>query len=104
VSIFTNAIQAMTDHGTLSVSIKPGTDDRNVLIKISDTGSGIPEEDIKNIFEPFFTTKSAGKGTGLGLSVCKSLVMEHDGEVHVKSQVNKGTTFTIKFPLFKEAV
>jgi signal transduction histidine kinase len=103
VSIFTNAIQAMTDHGTLSVSLKPGTDDRNILIKISDTGSGIPEEDIKNIFEPFFTTKSAGKGTGLGLSVCKSLVMEHEGEIHVESQINEGTTFTIKFPLYKES-
>ena len=103
VSIFTNAIQAMKDHGTLSVSLKPGTEDRYVHIKISDTGSGIPEEDIKNIFEPFFTTKSAGKGTGLGLSVCKSLVMEHDGEVHVESQSGKGTTFTITFPLYKES-
>ena len=93
----------MTNHGTLSVSLKPGTDDRNVLIKISDNGQGIPEEDIKNIFEPFFTTKPVGKGTGLGLSVCKSLVMEHNGEVDVESQSGKGTTFTITFPLYKES-
>jgi signal transduction histidine kinase len=102
VSVFTNAIQAMRETGTLSVSLKTGTDDRNVIIKINDTGPGIPEEDIKNIFEPFFTTKPVGKGTGLGLSVCKSLVMEHDGEINVESRIGKGTTFTIKFPLYEE--
>lgn len=101
VSILTNAIQAMSGSGTLSVSLEPETDDNNVLIKISDTGSGIPEEDIKNIFEPFFTTKPLGKGTGLGLSVCKSLVMEHNGEINVESRLDQGTSFTIKFPLYE---
>lgn len=101
VSILTNAIQAMSGSGTLSVSLVPETDDNNVLIEISDTGSGIPEEDIKNIFEPFFTTKPVGKGTGLGLSVCKSLVMEHNGEINVESRLDQGTSFTIKFPLYE---
>lgn len=101
VSILTNAIQAMSGSGTLSVSLETETDDHNVLIKISDTGSGIPEEDIKNIFEPFFTTKPVGKGTGLGLSVCKSLVMEHNGEINVESRLDQGTSFTIKFPLYE---
>ncbi len=103
VSILTNAIQAMSGSGTLSVGLEPETDDNNVLITISDTGSGIPEEDIKNIFEPFFTTKPVGKGTGLGLSVCKSLVMEHNGEINVESRLDQGTSFTIKFPLYEEA-
>ncbi len=99
VSILTNAIQAMSGSGMLSVGLVPETDDNSVFIQISDTGSGIPEEDIKNIFEPFFTTKPAGKGTGLGLSVCKSLVMEHNGEINVESRLGQGTSFTIKFPL-----
>jgi signal transduction histidine kinase len=102
VSVFTNAIQAMKENGTLSVSLKPRPEDKNVIVKINDTGLGIPAEDIKNIFEPFFTTKPVSKGTGLGLSVCKSLVMEHDGEINVESRLGKGTTFTIKLPLHEE--
>ena len=100
VSIFTNAIQAMRENGTLSVSLKPGMNDNYILIKISDNGPGIPEEDINNIFEPFFTTKPVGKGTGLGLSVCKSLVLEHNGEINVESSLGEGTTFTIRLPLY----
>jgi len=69
INIILNAIQAMTDTGTLTIGVKPDTENKKILIKISDTGPGIPEEDIKNIFEPFFTTKAVGKGTGLGLYV-----------------------------------
>ncbi|HDH53281.1 MAG TPA: HAMP domain-containing histidine kinase, partial [Nitrospirae bacterium] len=74
-----------------------------VLIKISDTGPGIREEDIKNIFDPFFTTKPVGEGTGLGLSVCQSLVQEHHGEIEVRSSLGNGTAFIIKFPKYKES-
>ncbi len=103
VSIFTNAIQAMKGKGTLSISVRPD-DDKNVLIKISDTGQGIAKENIKNIFEPFYTTKPVGEGTGLGLSVCHSLVQEHNSEIEAESELGKGTTFTIKFPLYEEVV
>jgi signal transduction histidine kinase len=98
ISIMTNAIQAMEEEGTLTVIVQPDEGNRNVLIKISDTGPGIPEEELKNIFEPFFTTKAVGKGTGLGLSVSRSLVMEHKGEIEVESRPGEGTTFTIKLP------
>ena len=101
VSIFTNAIQAMKDNGKLTVSLMPDTENKNILITISDTGPGIPGEDIKNIFDPFFTTKPVGEGTGLGLSVCHSLVQEHRGRIEVKSKLGRGTVFIIKFPQYE---
>ncbi len=103
INIIINGIQAMKDKGTLSVSVKPDNNQNNIYIIISDTGPGIPEEDIKNIFEPFFTTKAIGEGSGLGLSVSHGLIIEHKGEIEVKSKVGMGTTFIIKFPLYKEA-
>lgn len=101
ISIITNAIQAMKDSGTLTVSVSPDAN-KNMLIKISDTGKGIPETDLKNIFEPFFTTKPPGEGTGLGLAVTLTLVTEHKGEIDVESKAGEGTTFTIKLPLCGE--
>jgi signal transduction histidine kinase len=100
ISIINNAIQAMKDAGTLTVRVGPDDKKQNVLVKISDTGKGIPESDIKNIFEPFFTTKPPGEGTGLGLAVSKTLVTEHKGEILVESKAGTGTTFTIKLPLY----
>ncbi len=102
INITVNAIQSMRDKGTLTISVKPDSENKNILIKISDTGLGIPEDDLKNIFEPFFTTKAVGKGTGLGLSVSHSLLIEHGGEVEVESRSGAGTTFIIKLPLYKE--
>jgi len=99
ISIITNAIQAMKDAGTLTVGVGMDDKNRNVLVKISDTGKGIPERDIKNIFEPFFTTKPPGEGTGLGLAVSQTLVAEHKGEILVESKVGVGSVFTIKLPL-----
>ncbi|NOZ68270.1 MAG: HAMP domain-containing protein [Deferribacteres bacterium] len=103
VNIIVNAIQSMKEgEGTLTISVRPDADSRNILIKISDTGHGIPEKDLKNIFEPFFTTKSVGEGTGLGLSVSHSLIMEHNGKIEVESKPGEGSTFTVKLPLYKE--
>ena len=59
---------------------------------------GIPKNDIDKIFEPFFTTKEVGEGSGLGLSIVYGIIQKHKGEITVSSQVNKGTTFTIKLP------
>ncbi len=96
LNIISNAIDAMADGGTLKVeSERRGND---VLIKISDTGIGIKKEHLNRIFEPFFTTKGYGRGTGLGLSISYQIVKEHNGEIIVESEYDKGTTFTITLP------
>jgi signal transduction histidine kinase len=97
-----NAIHEMKNKGTLTISAVPDTTDNQILIKICDTGGGIPEENIKNIFEPFFTTKDVGEGTGLGLSVSQGIINDHNGDIAVESKLGVGTTFIIKLPLFKE--
>ncbi|OGN98610.1 MAG: hypothetical protein A2Y89_03700 [Chloroflexi bacterium RBG_13_51_18] len=73
----------------------------HVNIVFSDNGCGINKQIMPRIFDPFFTTKEIGKGTGLGLSICYSIIVKHGGKIGVKSQVNEGTTFTIKIPVVK---
>ena len=68
-------------------------------IAISDTGCGIPKEDLKSIFEPFFTTKEEGKGVGLGLSVAYGIITRHNGTIDVESTLGQGSTFTISLPV-----
>jgi two-component system NtrC family sensor kinase len=71
----------------------------HVNIHFTDNGCGIKKQVMPRIFDPFFTTKEVGKGTGLGLSICYSIIVKHGGKINVKSQVNEGTTFTIKMPV-----
>lgn len=97
IALATNAIDAMPLGGTLTFSVR-GQANR-VLIQVSDTGNGIPTEDLSKIFEPFFTTKEVGKGTGLGLAVCYGIVSDHSGRISVRSTPNKGTDFTISLPV-----
>jgi two-component system, NtrC family, sensor kinase len=100
IALATNAIDAMPFGGVLRiVSRKNG---RNVLVEVSDTGVGIPPENVAKIFEPFFTTKEVGKGTGLGLAVCYGILTEHGGSLDVQSTVNVGTTFTISLPAINQ--
>jgi PAS domain S-box-containing protein len=76
--------------------------ERYVILSISDTGRGIPNEIKGKIFDPFFTTKEPGKGTGLGLAMVYGIIKEHNGIIDVKTQVGKGTTFEIYLPVFEE--
>jgi iron only hydrogenase large subunit-like protein len=96
-----NAVEAMPKGGTLKITLS-GTD-HEVEMAISDTGVGIPEENMEKIFTPFFTTKEVGKGTGLGLPLIYGIVKMHRGQVQVTSNADPwkgetGTTFTIKIP------
>lgn len=99
IALATNAIDAMTDGGTLT--FRAYTQSNRVTIEIKDTGIGISSENMSKIFEPFFTTKEVGKGTGLGLAVCYGIITEHGGRLSVRSNVGVGTTFTIFLPIQK---
>jgi signal transduction histidine kinase len=98
INLITNASEAMEDGGTLTISTR-SIDDQNVEIKFTDTGSGIPKEDLHKIFAPFYTTKILGKGTGLGLSIVYGIIKMHRGQITVQSKIWEGTTFTITLPV-----
>jgi len=95
-NIMTNAIQAMKESGG-ELTIDAEEQNENVVIRFSDTGCGIPPENLEKIFEPLFTTKP--KGIGLGLAITKRLIEQNGGNISVTSEMNKGTTFTITLPL-----
>ncbi|MCA9471222.1 MAG: ATP-binding protein [Nitrospirales bacterium] len=97
VNLMTNAIHAMEGKGTLSLSSWHGQNRGNIAI--TDTGCGIPEENLNKIFEPFFTTKAVGSGTGLGLYNVAGIIKKYGGHLSVESKVGAGTTFVIDLPL-----
>jgi len=99
INVILNAVQAMKEIGTLTINTSHDKNNDMVVIEISDTGCGIPEEMIDRIFDPFFTTKEVGEGTGLGLSIAYGIVTKHHGRMRVKSKVGEGSTFTIKIPV-----
>jgi signal transduction histidine kinase len=102
LNLFLNAKDAMTEGGTLRV--RAVAVDSRLEVSVSDTGSGISQDNIKKIYDPFFTTKVAGKGTGLGLSVSYGIVKEHSGTISVESKLGSGTSFKLEFPLIRKAV
>jgi len=98
VNLFNNSADAMEKGGTITISTHP-SDAQSVEIRISDTGCGIPTENISKLFTPFFTTKPIGKGTGLGLSIVYGIIKLHHGQIMVNSQVGQGTTIIITLPI-----
>jgi signal transduction histidine kinase len=100
-NLISNAYGAMPDGGRLTVTTDGN--DASIMIRISDTGEGIPKENLNKLFEPFFSTKQMGKGTGLGLAVTYGIVKMHDGDIRVVSNADPsagptGTTFTVTLP------
>jgi signal transduction histidine kinase len=114
VNLFANAIAATSEGGTVTISagsraatpeeievgfrVGNATFTTMVTIVVSDTGSGMPEEDLQKAFTPFFTTKAIGKGTGLGLFISRETVQAHGGTLTLESEVGKGTTVVISLP------
>jgi len=102
LNIIINAAEAMHGSGELTLTTFPSPDHTSIFMEFTDTGEGIPEENLSRIFEPFFTTRDVGKGTGLGLATSYGIVESHGGKIGVKSKVQEGTTFTIELPVRAE--
>jgi len=97
INLISNAIQAINGQG--KIFIRTFEDEKNLNIEVEDTGVGIAKNDITKIFDPFFTTKDVNVGTGLGLSISYSIVQNHNGFLKVKSELGKGSVFSIILPL-----
>ena len=105
LNLLVNAAQALdpASDGEQVVRVETGVDDEGrVLIRIIDTGRGIPEDIRDKIFDPFFTTKPVGEGTGIGLSVCHEILQAVGGELDLESKVGQGTTFTLLLPSLRQ--
>lgn len=101
LNIINNAFAAVRNGGRIDIGLRASRSGF-VIIEIADNGCGISPENMKRIFEPFFSTKSK-QGTGLGLSITYGLVKKLGGDIHVASEVGKGTTFTVTLPMAPEA-
>ncbi len=99
LNLINNAIDAIPKGGKITVhTARNEGGDNGVSLSVSDTGIGIPKENLEKIFDPFFTTKLPGKGTGLGLSICHGIIQKLGGTISVSSQPGAGTTFLIRLP------
>jgi PAS domain S-box-containing protein len=103
MNILLNAVQAIDDQGSVTITTDDDPESGNVRIAFADTGAGISPEHLDRIFDPFYTTKKDQEGTGLGLSVSYGIVQEHDGDIQVESRPGHGTVFTIVLPAAAEA-
>ena len=103
LNLIINARQAMPRGGRLRIEVGENPSTQLAEIRVSDTGVGIPPNQLRLIFEPFYTTKEPDEhghgGSGLGLSVCRQIMEQHHGRIRVESVVGKGSTFTVKLPL-----
>lgn len=97
LNIISNAEQSIENTGIITIETE--LQDSNIIIKITDTGSGISEDDLQKIYDPFFTTKAPGKGTGLGLSITFNIIKEHKGTILYQSELQKGTTAIVTLPI-----
>lgn len=100
LNIIINGIEAMPAGGELYIDTSWDENRKEVVVSFTDTGEGIPISELANIFDPFYTTKA--KGTGLGLSVSHGIIQSHGGRIDVKSEVGKGSTFTVRLPASPE--
>lgn len=96
MNLLSNAVQHTTGEGTITV--ETFARDTHVYVRISDTGKGMPAQNLERIFDPGFTPHGVGVGVGLGLSTSYNIVSKHGGTIEVESEVGKGSTFTVRLP------
>jgi two-component system NtrC family sensor kinase len=96
-NLMINACEAMPKGGQITISNSLSADKKSIEVRFADSGVGIPKENVNKLFDPFFTTKNTG--TGLGLAVSYGIIQQHDGKIEVKSEVGRGTVFTLRFPV-----
>jgi len=99
MAILKNAVQSISSRGEIRVATRQEND--HIVVSISDTGLGIPDDLKDRIFEPFFTTREVGQGMGLGLSTAYDVIKKHNGEIILETEVGKGSTFTIRMPVVR---
>ena len=102
MNILDNAIYAIKETGTITISSYVNDDFKTVSIEFKDSGVGIKEEDLKKVFDPFYTTKPVGEGTGLGMSIAYKVISSHNGWADVSSELGVGTTFRLVLPINQE--
>ncbi len=100
LNLLNNAADACTNSGAIHIELKTRED--NVILQITDNGTGIEPENLGKIFEPFFSTKSTVNGTGLGLHVSHGIIEKHNGRLEVESEPGGGTICTITLPVSKK--
>jgi PAS domain S-box-containing protein len=101
INLVMNAVAAMDRKGTLTLRTYRNKPGQKVYLEVSDTGCGIPKENLSRIFDPFFTTKEPGKGTGLGLSTAYGIIRENGGNISVTKTSSDGTSFLVELPLYR---
>ncbi|TSA45310.1 sensor histidine kinase, partial [bacterium] len=97
-----NALDAVQNSGTIRLLTSYDENEKQIIIKIIDNGTGMSEEILKQAFTPFFTTKPVGSGTGIGLTITERIVRRHGGKIHLASKSGEGTTVTISMPVLKQ--
>ena len=101
LNLVMNAAEAMPDGGTIGIRTAFDPEADEILLDVTDTGTGISEEHLARIFDPFFTTKEEGKGVGLGLSVVYGIIDAHGGAIDVESGPEGGTRFSVRLPVHR---
>jgi len=100
LNLINNSMDAMPRGGELRIETRLADDGtRQVAIRVADNGTGMSPDTLAHVFDPMFTTKRMGTGTGLGLAICEQIIHQHGGTIHVESEPERGTTFTLLLPI-----
>ena len=99
MSLIANALNAVENRELKKITISVAKERKNVVIRVRDSGCGIPKENLNSIFDYFYTTRDEGEGFGLGLSTVYEIILKHDGSIDVDSEVGRGTEFVVRMPL-----